>query len=304
MKFLFLFLVFCLAVLAQEPGLYLTGNTDSMRFFNKGDVRWLEFSLVNSLDSALESVRIEVNYGEEVRPLKDDTWKGREGISHREYASKYTGDRKIVFDLPFIAPNGRDEFWVAFVALEKGTHDFESWVYLQNEEGEWVDAQTLLAELSAQMAEIDVELEEELIETLEVKAEEVDTEMTIAKAEYPESNLPRKYFVTLVISVIINVILIIVLIALIFYKFVHTKKRGNKRIDPLSADFRNDRDAQEKITIEGEPRTDYRGQHELEHEGHKLEFGSTECNKLVELIIDNEILKKRLDVLEKTTDEN
>jgi len=276
------------------------GNIDNIRFYNRGDVRWYEFSLINSLDTTFESIQIEVNYGKEIRLLKDNSWRGRKGISHREYATEYASERKITFNLPPIEPNEREEFWIAFVSLKKGTYSFNSRINLQNDSGEWMDAKILLTELSAARAiEIDKKTEEEPIEMLEVTAEDVDTELTAIKSEYPKINFLRKYSITLLISVIINIFLIVVLIALIFCTLVHKKKNVNKQTIKLNADFGQNHIARDAITIGDGSCIDFGIQAERDQNNHKFNFGSTKYNKLIELIMDNELLKNRINNLEK-----
>ncbi|HDR91277.1 MAG TPA: hypothetical protein ENN75_03400, partial [candidate division Zixibacteria bacterium] len=194
-------------------------KTDGIEMF-RTDVRWYEIELINRLDFPLENVRIEVEYPDGVRPLRDDDWKGRSGISHARYAQKDAKNSRIVVELPLVRGNSAEEMWFAFVGQRYGVYDFEAKPYLRGETGDWEPAEDVIAKIIEEM-EAEEEQEGEIVESpVETTSDEPPPrQRRTLRIRWPEI---KGGFNSILLAVLIGINLI--LIILVFYSLLSVRK--------------------------------------------------------------------------------
>lgn len=306
MKSCFL-LLFCLGTLFQIQADVFTfeRDNDSIYFPNRGDVRWFEFELYNSVDSQFSPLKIEIIYPEGIRPLNNRTWRGKPGLYPREFASKQENENKIVFNLANIQANGREKFSAAFVSLKRGKHFFETRVFVQDTEGIWVNSR----DYSINEGNTDSTVKDTSIQALIVTNNNLFVDSTqILKGstqieddsvvEYQiDYEIFKKYFYYLIISIIANLILLIVLIFFII-KTIHRKKTSIKKKKDLSEN-KIPEAVPEIVPTQIIPGIEFNPDFDSDRNNSELNFSSKDYNYLVELILDNEILKRKLKILNK-----
>lgn len=203
------YLALLLAIFAAAQGLFVIETNDEIEMF-RSDVRWYEFELMNLLDIALEPVRIEVVYPDGVRPLRDEDWKGKTGISHARFARKDPAKNRIIVELPSLAANSSVEMWFAFVGQRYGIFDFTAKTYLRGKDGEWRVSEEEIPILLERKAE------ESAGDTAEKPPVAVDSvgipaEKREFKFEFPEFK-SKLVGVLLAILIGINIVLVVLVI--------------------------------------------------------------------------------------------
>lgn len=163
------YLLLLLATFAAAEGLVVVETNDDIEMY-RTDVRWYEFELMNTLEIPLESVRIEVRYPDGVRPLRDEEWKGKTGISHAIYAEKDTDRQRIIVELPIIAANSSEEMWFAFVGKRYGVYNFSTQTYLSDDQGEWRPSAEVIPDIMEEYRAAQAP-PETIVETVVVKKE-------------------------------------------------------------------------------------------------------------------------------------
>ncbi len=208
-----------LAVFAAGQGLFVIETNDEIEMF-RSDVRWYEFELMNSLDIPLENVRIEVVYPDGVRPLRDEDWKGKTGISHARFARKDPANNRIIIELPSMTANSSVEMWFAFVGQRYGVFDFAAKTYLRGEDGEWRVSEELIPLL------MERETEESVVDTAKTSPVALDINETPSKNratfEFPEL---KSKLVGVLLAILIGIN--IVLVVLVVYSLLAMRKLRN-----------------------------------------------------------------------------
>jgi len=157
--------------LAQMPALYVDEVNDNI-YICKGCVRWYEFKLVNTRDRSFENIKVVINYDDGVRPLRDPSWRGRKGLSHREYTTKDEKSNRIIVDFPSLRPHQTEEISLAFVGQRENRYDFNTLLYTRDDSGNWVNANYYITQLEER--EMDEQLEARRADSIEaVMAAEV-----------------------------------------------------------------------------------------------------------------------------------
>ncbi|HHS50948.1 MAG TPA: hypothetical protein ENN07_07525 [candidate division Zixibacteria bacterium] len=243
LRILYILFALCIAAGAQDYGLRLTAAEDEIRFINRGDVRWFELELENTLDTTFKDVQVEIHYSNSVRTLRDRTWRGRQGVSPRQHATLVPDNRVIIFELPSIGAGQKMKISAAFVSLSKGSHSFEYRLFIRDEHGELAYAHEALERiLSREEEAIEDEPPPEIDSLgLIVSDEEILTEIDSADVlvegeeeqviaeHYPSWDLLNKYYKTLIMSLAGNLFLIVVVFALIIYLIIRTLRSKRRK---------------------------------------------------------------------------
>lgn len=232
----------CLFLLAASfstaEGLFVVEKNDDIEMF-RTDVRWFEIELINRLDFPLENVRIEVEYPDGVRPLRDEDWKGRSGISHARYAQKDSKNSRIVVELPSVRENSAEEMWFAFVGQRYGVYNFDAKTYLRGETGDWEPSDEVIEKIIEEM-EAEEEPEEEIAEAPveTISAEPLSSQRRTLRIRWPEI---KGGFNSILLAVLIGINLI--LIILVVYSLLSVRKvRREKVSQPAEQDREEDDD--------------------------------------------------------------
>jgi len=305
MKFSFLSIFFLLGALfqIQASGIEITGGTKRIHFSNRGDVSWYEFEIYNSLDTVYSSVKVEIEYSEGIRPLNDRTWRGKSGLSHREYATIETNENRIIFNLPQIQSYAMEKFSAAFVALRRGEQVFQAYVFIQDETNEWIDCKEYFGQLDTKDNLVSETVTQDSL--IRMNTLEFDSAIALGENAQLEDNsseeylisykIFKKYFSYLVISIAINLILIICLSTYFIISNIHRKKAGKQK------NIKVEKPSSEIDSIQIVPTIELNPELDPDKNSPITNFGSRKYNYLVELIIDNEILERRLGKLKNKT---
>ncbi len=230
----------CLFLLAASfstaEGLFVVEKNDDIEMF-RTDVRWFEIELINRLDFPLENVRVEIEYPDGVRPLRDEDWKGRSGISHARYAQKDSKNSRIIVELPSVRENSAEEMWFAFVGQRYGVYNFDAKTYLQDETGDWAPSDEVIEKMVEEI-EAEAELEEEIVKaTVEtVSAEPPPRPRRTLRIRWPEI---KGGFNSILLAILIGINLI--LIVLVVYSLLSVRKVRREQVFPPT-----DSDSREK----------------------------------------------------------
>jgi len=303
MIYKFLLLLFLLILSQLQANVFVIDKvSDYIHFSNKGDVRWFEFEFSNSLDIAFSPVRVEVYYPEEVRPLKDKYWRGKPALSPRQYTSIYDNENKIEFEFPQIEAFGKEKISVAFVSKVVGEFYFYLKIKIQQGEGIWIGHEEYKIEEESNILSPDnsPHIESTISNDNKVQDSEGKIEEDALIKENSEiSNqvdylVFKKYFNLLLISIVVNITLLIVLTVFIF-KTVHFKSKGELKNDDVK-EVKKDM-SRESICMQITPHTEFNSEFEPDNTNKITYFSSNKCNYLIELIYDNDILKRRIELL-------